>query len=827
MAAWFVAAHDGGDRHGTAHHAGRKGGTVTASMPGSAPGPTDVAAETSLPTGTVTFLFTDVEGSTRMWERYPEAMTAVLQRHEEILRDAVAAADGTVVKETGDGVMAAFPSASAALAAAIAGQRALLGEPWPDTCPIRVRMGLHSGDAQTRATDYFGRAVNRAARIMAAGHGGQILMSAATAALIGERLPDGADLEDLGEHRLKDLDRAERLLQVLHPGLPRDFPPLATLNRRPNNLPTQASGFVGRERELADIRSRLEDDAVRLLTLTGPGGTGKTRLALRAAAEQVDRFPDGVFLVDLVSATDSDDVIALVAAAIGLTDTRERAPLEDVKRQLRAQRVLLVMDNFEQVMSAAPMLADLLADCPSLKIVVTSREALHVRGENLLAVPPLSVPASGSGPASADELSRFEAIQLFVERARAVRADFRLTDDNAAAVAEICRRLDGLPLAIELVTARINLFPPEALRDRLGSRLRLLGGGARDLPERQQTLRATIDWSYQLLAPGEQRLFELLAVFSSARVEAVEAVAGDVAGRTGAPISVLEDLGSLIDKSLIRQADAVRDDGTPVMEMLETIREYALERLDGQPEFAAAARLAHATFFAEQAHAAWKLAATTDGDPSLGAPANELENLRIAWRYWAAESNLARLDQLMDFLWHTYEARGWYHGTIELINDLLAILAEQPSSDERWQRELTLRMSLARATTLLRGYTGEVEDIYAAALAVFEGHPDVPRPFPVLRGLSSFHGFRGEFGKSMELAEEILRLAEAENDQSMRVDGLVLLGSDTAFAGDIAGGLAHLDEAIEWFGTDGYKPRRLRLGNDPRVSCLTTSAFLL
>jgi predicted ATPase/class 3 adenylate cyclase/tetratricopeptide (TPR) repeat protein len=796
-------------------------------MPGSAPGPADLAADASRSPATVTFLFTDVEGSTRMWERYPEAMTVVLQRHEEILRDAVAAAEGTVVKETGDGIMAAFPSATAALDAAIAGQRALLGEPWPDTCPIRVRMGLHSGDAQTRATDYFGRAVNRAARIMAAGHGGQILISASTAALIGEHLPNGADLEDLGEHRLKDLDRAERLLQVVHPNLPRDFPPLTTLNRRPNNLPIQASGFVGRERELEDIRGRLLDDNVRLLTLTGPGGTGKTRLALRAAAEQVDRFPDGVFLVDLVAATDSDDVVALVAAAIGLTDTRERAPLDDVKRQLRPQRVLLVMDNFEQVMSAAPTLAELLADCPSLKVVVTSREALHVRGENLLPVPPLSVPSRDRGPASAEELSRFEAIQLFVERARAVRADFRLTDDNAAAVAEICRRLDGLPLAIELVTARISLFTPDALRDRLGSRLKLLAGGARDLPARQQTLRATIDWSYQLLDPGEQRLFELLAVFSSASVEAAEAVAAELAVLTGTALNVVEDLGSLVDKSLVRHADAAGADGSPVMEMLETIREYAVEQLDVRPEFAAAARRAHATYFAEQAHESWKLAASKDGDPSLGAPASELENLRIAWRLWVAERDLARLDLLMDFLWHTYEARGWYHGTIELINDLLAILADQPSSDERWQRELTLRMSLARATTLLRGYTGEVEDIYAAALAVFEGHPEVPRPFPVLRGLSSFHGFRGEFGRSMELAEQIIELAAAENDQSMRVDGLVLLGSDTAFAGDLAGGLAHLDEAIQRFSTDGYKPRRLRLGNDPRVSCLTTSGFLL
>ncbi len=803
---------------------------MAASTPGSAPESAEDRAPDAVapgPTGTVTFLFTDVEGSTRLWERYPEAMTDVLQRHEEILSTAINERDGVIVKATGDGVMAAFPSATAALAASIAAQRALLAEAWPDTCPIRVRMGLHSGDAQTRAADYFGRAVNRAARIMSAGHGGQILISASTAALIGDRLPDDAQLDDLGEHRLKDLDRPERLLQVVHRDLPREFPPLTTLNRRSTNLPTQASGFVGRERELADIRGRLESDSVRLLTLTGPGGTGKTRLALQAAAEQVDRFGDGVYLVDLVSATDPDDVVALIAAAIGLAETRERAPLEDVKRQLRSQRVLLVMDNFEQVMTAAATIAELLADCPALKVVVTSREALHVRGENLVPVPPLAVPSPGAGAVSADDLSRFEAIQLFVERARAVRADFRLTDDNAAAVAEICRRLDGLPLAIELVTARINLFTPEALRDRLGSRLQLLGGGARDLPARQQTLRATIEWSYQLLEPGEQRLFELLSVFSSAQVEAAEAVATELARTSGVPVNVLDDLGSLVDKSLVRQADADRAGAAPVMEMLETIREYAVERLGAQPELADAARRAHAGHFADVADAAWRSAAARDGDPSGSAPAGELENFRIAWRYWVAERDLGRLDQLTDFLWHTFEARGWYHGTIELINDLLAVLAGQPGTAERWQRELTLRMSLARAMTLLKGYTGEVEDIYEHALAVFEGHPEVPQLFPVLRSLASFHGFRGEFARGIELAEEIIRQADAENDQSMRVDGLVLLGSYAAFMGEVNAGLAHLDDAISRFESDGYKPRRLRLGNDPRVSCLTTSAFLL
>ena len=379
---------------------------------------------------------------------------------------------------------------------------------------------------------------------------------------------------------LKDLGQPERLFQLTHPELPVEFAPLATLDVRPNNLPTDTSVFVGRDAELRGIRSRLDDPAVRLITLTGPGGTGKTRLALRAAADQVDRFSDGVYFVDLVSATDADAVFALVATSMGLSDTADRAPLDELRRRLRAQEILLVLDNFEQVTVAGPLLVDLLGECPGLKLLVTSRQALRVRGENVVSIPPLSLPGESDGTTSAAALGQFEAIQLFVDRARAVRSDFRLTDDNAAAVAEICRRLDGLPLAIELATARMNLFSAEALRDRLGSRLKLLGGGARDLPERQQTLRATIEWSYQLLEPAEQRLFELLSVFAGGTVEAIEAVASRVGADAGAEVDAVDGLGSLLDKSLVRHADAAGGGGRIVM--LETIREYATERLEAQ-----------------------------------------------------------------------------------------------------------------------------------------------------------------------------------------------------------------------------------------------------
>ena len=779
-----------------------------------------------------TFLFTDVEGSTRLWEQHPVAMRSALARHDAILRTAIGGADGEIVKSTGDGLMAIFGEPAAAVDAGIEAQRALLAEPWPQLCAIRVRVGIHSGEADSRGGDFFGPAVNRTARIMAAGHGGQILLSGSTAELVRPHLPTAAALRDLGEHRLKDLGRPERLFQLTHPDLPAEFPPLSTLDLRPNNLPTQTSAFVGRDAELTAIRARLDDPGIRLVTLTGPGGTGKTRLALRAAADQIDRFTDGVFFVDLITATDGDAVLALIAIAVGLAETTERAPLDELRRKLRAQHVLLVLDNFEQVTVAGPVLVDLLADCPGLKALVTSRQALRVRGENVVSIPPLSLPAEAARATSANELSQFEAIQLFVERARSVRSDFRLTDDNASAVAEICRRLDGLPLAIELATARMNLFSPEALRDRLGSRLKLLGSGARDLPERQQTLRATIEWSYQLLEPAEQRLLELLSIFAGGSIDAIEAVAAGLDEAAGVGLDAVDGLGSLLDKSLIRQAESPAGESMPRIVLLETIKEYATEQLDARPEYAAAARDHHARVYAEVAAAA-TASAGADGDDDDAAVAfgvtlaPDLDNLRVAWRHVVGQRDHARLEALRDALWPIYEGRGWYHASVELLQDQLAVLATAPARTDRWQQELSLRMSLARTITLLRGYTGPVEDAYAEALALFEGQREVPQLFPVLRSLTSFYGFRGEFDKGIEYAREIIRLADAQGDASMRVDGQFLIGAYVGFTGQLVEGLGHLDQAIAAFESRGYRPRRLRLGIDARVSCLTTSGFFL
>src|SRR4051812_36229034 len=563
--------------------------------------PNDVA---SAGTGTLAFLFTDIAGSTRLCERQPAAMTEALARHDAILTDAIGAAAGTVVKTTGDGMMAVFGTAADAVDAAIAAQNALTKAAWGETGPLRVRMGINAGDAERRGNDYFGPTINRTARLMAVGHGGQVLLSAAAAALCQERLPPGATLRDLGEYRLRDLGRPERVFQLVHPDLTASFPPPTTFDNVAS-LPIPSSAFVGRRAELEQVERRLEDPSIRLLTLTGPGGTGKTSLGIRAAADQVDRFRDGVSFVDLSGARDADALLVALGRAVGVGEAPTRSMRAELNDRLRERQVLLMLDNFEQVTSAAWVTTELLDECPQMKLLVTSREPLHVRIEHVYSVPPLELPPVARRAPTAAELEPIESIQLFVDRARAVRPDFNVTDDNASAVAEICRRLDGLPLAIELAAARLRLFSPEALRDRLGSRLELLRSTTRDVPERQQTLRATIEWSYALLEPAEQRVFERLAVFADCDIAAIEAI-GAAPTRDGASveaaasadtlIDIIESVASLIEKSLVRQVDVANAE--PRVRMLETIREYATEQLDRRPE-AEAIRRAHATFYAD------------------------------------------------------------------------------------------------------------------------------------------------------------------------------------------------------------------------------------
>ncbi len=442
----------------------------------------------------------------------------------------------------------------------------------------------------------------------------------------------------------------------------------------------------------------------------------------------------------------------------------------------------------------------------------------------MIPLSPLEVPPAGRRTPSVDELRRFEAVELFLDRARAVRPEFELTGDNADAVADICRRLDGLPLAIELAAARLRLFSPEALRDRLGRRLDLLRSSARDLPERQQTLRATIDWSFRLLEPGEQRLLQALSVFDGAELVAVESVVEPVVDGSGDPVDIIEALGALLEQGLVRQVEI--PDGEPRFVMLETIREYAAEQLDAQAD-AAAVRRAHAAYYAALAERLRRDLGGPGRDRVVDALAHDAGNLRIAWRCWIDDRNLDQLTRLADSLLILNEARGWYRDTVELTTDLLAVLEERDATPEIATQEFSLRMSLARALMATRGFTPEVEQAYSRALERAGPGRGLREEFTVLRSMANLHVLRAEFGQGIELGNRLLAIADAEGNVNMRIDGMLVVATALVFTGRLREGLATLDEAIGLFAAGPPRAVGVRQGNEPRVACLTTSAFCL
>jgi predicted ATPase/class 3 adenylate cyclase len=569
-------------------------------------------------TNLYTFLFTDLEGSTRLWEAHPEAMHDVLRRHDDILRAAVAEHGGTVVKHTGDGIHAVLASATDGVRAAVAAQRRLQAEPWGLDDTFRVRMGLHAGTATPRDGDFFGPSVNRAARVMSAANGGQILASEMVTRVVGAVDAGAVGFVDLGRHRLRDLAQAETLYQVSAPGLLADFPPLRSLDDVPGNLPTQLTSFLGRGRELeglAELSARH-----RLVTLVGVGGVGKTRLALQHAAACSAATPDGTWFCELGTVRDPDDVTQVVSVTLGASSGSQLEPADAVVELLRAKEALVVLDNCEHVLdAAAAMTRRLLGECPRLRIVATSREALGVDGEQQLPVRPLPVT-----PARIDEPDG-SAVDLFVERARAVRPDFELTDDNRATIVEVCARLDGLPLALELAAGRTAAFTPAQIAGMLDQRFRLLAARRHGGVDRHQTLEATIDWSFSELSEMEQALFARLGVFTGGfDVAAATAVTSD---DTLDEFDVLDGLAGLVATSMI--TTELGDDESMRYVLLESLRDFARARLDADGSLVVWSRR-HARYCSDRAQFLGRIMMGPDEVRWRSRMLEELGNLRAA-----------------------------------------------------------------------------------------------------------------------------------------------------------------------------------------------------
>jgi predicted ATPase/class 3 adenylate cyclase len=724
-----------------------------------------------LPSGTVTFLFTDIEGSTAHWDRDRRSMATALRRHDALLAETIESHAGAVFKTVGDAFCAVFDRAPDAVAAAADAQRRLGVE-----APVRVRMAIHSGSAEERDADYFGPPVNRVARLLSLAHGGQVLLSRASAELVRGEHPQGTRLQDLGSHRLKDLDEPEHVFQLVVEGLRADFPPLRSVGTRPTNLTPQATPLVGRERERHDVCGLLRRADVRLLTLSGPGGTGKTRLALEAAAELLEEFEDGAFVVLLAAVEDPDLVLPTIAQTLGLRE-RGSEPLDALLRAHLAERsLLLVVDNFEQVADAAPAVSELLVQAPSVKVLVTSRFSLRVSAEREYPVPPLALPDPGRLP-DLLALSQYDAVKLFIERAQAVVPGFELTSENGPAVAEICVRLDGLPLAIELAAARTKVLPPEALLDRLQQRLTLLTGGARDLPERQQTLRGAIDWSHGLLDDGEQTLFRRLGIFAGGcTLGAAEEIAE----------ADLDLLGSLVDKSLVQQREAAAAE--PRFVQLETLREYALERLEASGEREDLARR-HAEYFTTLAEVSEERMREGDEANQVKLLEAELENLRaaLAWSHGSVELELRLASALFTF----WTLRGYMTEGRRWLDDAIGRSGGAPAALRAKALAATGGMAYRQAD-----YARSTE-VWTEALELFRELDDATGTARMIGELGNVAVAEGELERALELYDECARVLRESGDRLRLANVIGNMGAVANIQQDYERGRRLCEEALQ------------------------------
>jgi predicted ATPase/class 3 adenylate cyclase len=598
---------------------------------------------------TLTFLFSDMEGSTQLMHSLSERYADVLEGQRGLIRAVLAQWQGEEVDTAGDGFFAVFDRAQDAVRAASEIQRAVSAQRWPENAAVRIRIGLHTGGALPSGGTYVGLAVHLAARLMAAGHGGQVLLSQVTRELVQHELPAHLHLKDLGIHRLKDIPHVVRISTLLTETLPADFPPIKTLSHRPNNLPVQPNVFLGREQELTQLEALLQEPGTRLVTLIGPGGIGKTRLAIEVGYQLLDVVPDGIWFIDLAATLDPAMIEAAMIKSLGVRERPDVTLFERLCAFLESRDVLLILDNFEQVVEGASLVARLMSTCPRVRFLVTSRISLQLRGEKMYPLAPLACPDAGKPDVA--QLSEYSAVQLFIHRAQDVQPAFALTDEQAEAVVGICRALDGLPLAIELAAARISLLPPSAILARLGHRLAFLKGGFRDLPERHQTLTQAIAWSYDLLSPAERAFFRRLSVFQGGfTMEAAESVA-----LVDKAEDALELLFALVNKSLVRQE--VTETGEPRFTLLQTIQEFGTDRLADERE-TDGVKEAHAAFFLRRAEASAPQMTSTGQKELLLALDREDDNFRTALERLASRGEAEAGLRCSVALWRFWMARG-------------------------------------------------------------------------------------------------------------------------------------------------------------------------
>ncbi len=782
----------------------------------------------SLPTGTVTFLFTDIEGSTTLLQRLGDRRYAeVLAEHQRLLRDAFAKGNGKEIDTQGDAFLVAFSRARDAVATAVAAQLALTKHAWLDGASLRVRMGLHSGEPVSETAGYVGLDMHRAARICSAGHGGQILLSDAVSGLAARDLPPRVSLRDLGTHRLKDLREPEHLLQVLHPDLPTDFPPLKSLDALANNLPRQLTSFIGRDREMAEVQKLLATTC--LLTLTGAGGSGKTRLALQVATDLLERYPDGVWLAQLAPLSEPALVPKAVASALDIPEQPGRPLADTVVDYLRPKALLLLLDNCEHLLQACADLANtLLQACPNLLILATSRESLGVTGETTWRVPSLSVPDPQRLP-PLDRFVQYEAVRLFIDRAAASDPQFAVTSSNASAVAQVCHRLDGIPLALELAAARVKVLAVEQIAARLDDRFRLLTGGSRTALPRQQTLRAAMDWSHDLLSQKERAVLRRLSVFAGGcTLEAAEAVC---AGKRIKEHGILDLLTQLVDKSLV---NAETLGGEVRYRMSETIRQYAQDRLVASGE-AAEGRTRHRAWYLDLAERAEARLYGPEQLMWLNRLEMEHDNLRAALGWSTTEEEdaeirvrlAAALYRFWDYHTHWAEGREWLETALAGSRDIkstarvkalygegLLVLRQRDYGRAMapFDESLTLARELGDQKGVVmalvgRGLVSTRQGDFDAATAQFEESLELSRKLEdkwrvamVLHNMGGMARGKGDYAKSVGLCEESLAIFRTLDAKRSIAFSLLSTGHAVRLQGDLERAAGLYRESLALFG---------------------------